>query len=79
MLQRRGQVVRNRMVHVQHKTSEPLSKDTIVPRPRVSTDAYSVDARWQSWGDGHTRGSSTRLFPVDDGWTTRRNVAPRQC
>ena len=37
MLPRGGQVVINLLANVQHKTSEPLIKDTIVPGTHVDT------------------------------------------
>lgn len=69
MLQRGGQVVINRLANVQHKTIEPVIKDTSVPGTRVYTDAYSIDARLQSWGYGHQSGNHGRgeLAHADDG------------
>ena len=55
MLQRGGQVVINRLAHVQQKPIEPFMKDTIVPGMRVSTAEDSMYARLQSWGYGHKR------------------------
>ena len=68
-LQRGGQVVINRLANGQHKTIEPVIKDTSVPGTRVSTDAYSIDARLQSWGYGHQSGNHGRgeLARDDDG------------
>ena len=53
MMQRGGQVVIHLLANVQHKTIEPLIKDTIVPGTLVYTDEYSIYARLQSWGYGH--------------------------
>jgi transposase-like protein len=55
MMQRGGQVVSNLLAHVPQKTIEPFITDTIVPGTLVSTDAYSIYTRLQSWGYGHKR------------------------
>jgi transposase-like protein len=69
MMPRGGQVVIHLRANVQQKTLEPLIKDTLGAGTRVYTDAYSLDARLQSWGDGHKRVKHGRgeLARDDDG------------
>jgi transposase len=68
-LQRGGHVGSHLLAHVQQKPIEPLLNAPIVPGTRVSTDAYSLEARRQAWGYGHTRVNHGRgeLARDDDG------------
>jgi transposase len=69
MMQRDGHVVSTGLAHVKHKTIEPCMQDTRIPGTRGSTDASSIEARLQSWGDAHKQGNHGRgeLARDDDG------------
>jgi transposase-like protein len=53
MMQRGGQVAINLLANIKQKTIESFIKATIIPGTLVYTDAYSIDARLQSWGYAH--------------------------
>ena len=55
MMERGGQVVIHLLANVKQKTIEPLMKDTIASGTLVYTDAYSMYARLETWGDDHKR------------------------
>ena len=54
-MERGGQVVLHVLAKGQHKTIEPLMKDTLASGTLVYTEAYSMYARLETWGDDHKR------------------------
>ena len=53
MLQRNGQVVLHRLANVQHKTIQPILKQTLQLGSLIFTDEYAIYARLEHWAFPH--------------------------